>query len=165
MSQSAEHYQDIYQRSLQGEARWLRFGARPKANSIQALVADLGHPLESLCELGCGTGGVLRECMRRRLAKRYFAIDGSREALEYVRQRNGSQVDTACHDLEAGAPDLCMTFDLSVASLVIEHLHDPRPLLRSLRGKCKYMVAEVPLENQPVPFTTSWLKSSGAESA
>ena len=92
MSESADHYQRIYRRSLEIEARWLRFGARPKANSIQALVSDLDYRLESLCEMGCGTGSVLRECMRRRLAKRYFAIDGSQEALEYVRRRNGGQV-------------------------------------------------------------------------
>ena len=160
MSQSADHYQDIYQRSVELEAQWLQFGAKPKADSIQALVADLAPPLESLCELGCGTGSVLEECMRRRLAKRYFAIDGSKDALEYVRQRNGSQVDTASHDLEAGAPDLGETFDLVVVSHVIEHLHNPKPLLRGLIGKCQYMVAEVPLENQPVPLATSWLKSN-----
>src|ERR1035437_4255082 len=142
MSQSADHYQDIYQRSVELEAQWLQFGARPKADSIQALVADLAPPLESLCELGCGTGSVLEECMRRRLAKRYFAIDGSREALEYVRQRNGSQVVFACHDLEAGAPDLGVTFDLVAVSHVIEHLHNPRPLLLSLVGKCKYRSEE-----------------------
>ncbi|MGO8818052.1 MAG: class I SAM-dependent methyltransferase [Terriglobia bacterium] len=160
MSQSADHYQEIYQRSLEVEARWLRFGARPKANSIQALVGGLGPPLESLCELGCGTGGVLSECMRRRLAKRYFAIDGSQVALEYVRKRNGSEVVLACHDLETGAPDLGVTFDLVVVSHVIEHLRNPEPLLRGLLGKCKYLVAEVPLENQAVPWATSWLKSN-----
>lgn len=98
--------------------------------------------------------------MRRRLAKRYFAIDGSKEALEYVRQRNGGQVALACHDLEAGAPDVGVTFDLAVVSHVIEHLRDPRPLLRSLIGKCKYLVAEVPLENQPAPWATAWLRSN-----
>lgn len=160
MSESADHYQRIYRRSLEIEARWLRFGARPKANSIQALVSDLDHPLESLCEMGCGTGSVLRECMRRRLAKRYFAIDGSQEALEYVRRRNGGQVVLARHDLETGTPDLGVTFDLVVVSHVIEHLRNPEPLLRSLSGKCRYLVAEVPLENQPVPLATSWLKSN-----
>ncbi len=160
MSQSAHHYQNIYESSLELEAEWLRLGAKSKADSVQALVADLALPLESLCELGCGTGAVLEECVRRRLAKRYFAIDGSKEALQYVRQRNGGQVVLACHDLEVGAPDLGVTFDVVVISHVIEHLRDPQPLLRSLIGKCEYLVAEVPLENQPVPWATAWLKSN-----
>jgi SAM-dependent methyltransferase len=159
MSASAAHYRRIYEAGLDAEAEWLRLGAQAKARSIELLTADLPQPLGTLCEMGCGTGAVLEECMRLGLGSRYYGLDSCAAALTYLHQRLGGRVGLVHHDLDAGVPE-GLAFDLVVLSHVLEHLATPDLLLRSLVGKCRYLLAEVPLENQPVPRAVTWLRST-----
>ncbi|MGH9448250.1 MAG: class I SAM-dependent methyltransferase [Terriglobia bacterium] len=159
MSQSALFYQAIFQSRLDSEAEWLRQGAKAKADAIQALAAHLPHPLESLCEMGCGTGAVLEECIRRGLAKEYIGADASKEALDWVRRRNPGKINLIHHDLESGAPELGLLPSIVVLSHILEHLRNPEVLLASLCGKCNYLIAEVPLENQIFPNSRAWVRS------
>jgi SAM-dependent methyltransferase len=152
-------YQTIYRNDIASEAEWLQLGAAAKAQSIDMLTAGLSRPFGVLCELGCGTGAVLQECMRRGLARNYVGIDVSEEALSWIRTRLHGPVKLICHNLEAGAPRLEPTPDAVVLSHVIEHLSEPHVLLTSLRGRCGCLIAEVPLENQLVPRTMARLRS------
>jgi SAM-dependent methyltransferase len=159
MSASAAHYRSIYEAGLDAEAEWLRLGAPAKAHSIKLLTADLPRPFGTVCEMGCGTGAVLEQCMQLGLGRRYYGLDSSTVALAHLHQQHGDRVTLVHHDLEAGVPEE-LTFDLVVLSHVLEHLATPQALLRSLVGKCRYLVAEVPLENQPVPHAIAWLRST-----
>jgi 2-polyprenyl-3-methyl-5-hydroxy-6-metoxy-1,4-benzoquinol methylase len=159
MSASAAHYQSVYEAGLDSEAEWLRLGAQAKARSIKLLTADLSRPFDSVCELGCGTGAVLEECMRLGLGLRYYGLDSSTAALAYLHRHHGDRVGIVHHDLEAGVPE-DLVFDFLILSHVLEHLATPQLLLRSLVGRCRYLLAEVPLEKQPVPRAVAWLRST-----
>ncbi|MGH9375308.1 MAG: class I SAM-dependent methyltransferase [Terriglobia bacterium] len=160
MSESASRYAAIYRTDVAVEAEWLRLGGNSKAGSIDLLTSRLPRPLSTLCEMGCGTGAVLEECIRRGLAMRYFGVDASAEALEWTRRDLGEGITLIHHDLEAGAPDLGMAVDLVVLSHVLEHLKRPEILLDGLAGRCRHLVAEVPLENQIIPAGRAWVRSA-----
>jgi hypothetical protein len=160
MGQSSAFYQDIYRRDIAAEAQWLRLGATAKADSVDFLTSGLSRPFGVLCEMGCGTGAVLEECMRRGLARKYLGVDASEDALNWVSHSYGESVRLIHHDLDQGAPDLDAFADLVVISHVLEHLNQPELLLAGLLGKCGALLAEVPLENQPVPRTMAWARST-----
>jgi 2-polyprenyl-3-methyl-5-hydroxy-6-metoxy-1,4-benzoquinol methylase len=159
MTESASAYEVIYRNGLAAEAEWLQLGGTAKAESVDSLTAPLLRPFATLCEMGCGTGAVLEDCMRRGLARNYIGVDSSAEALEWLWDRQHHAVRLVQHDLEAGAPDLGTPVDLMVLSHVLEHLGKPQGLLASLHNKCSWLVAEVPLENQPLPRALAWIRS------
>jgi SAM-dependent methyltransferase len=149
MGEAAEHYKQIYRHDLEIEAEWLRYGARAKAHSVDLLTRELGRPLSSLCEFGCGTGAVLEKCIELRLANKWTAVDNSPEALQYVRDRLGCLVQTECSDIASLS---CTTkVQVGVLSHVLEHLENPSRVLVAMHGRCDNLIAEVPLQNQPVP--------------
>lgn len=159
MSTSAAHYHSIYEAGLDAEAEWLRLGAQAKARSIKLLTADLPMPFDTVCEMGCGTGAVLEQCTRLGLGRHYYGLDSSTAALAYLHQHHGGNVSLVHHDLEAGVPE-DLAFDLVILSHVLEHLATPQLLLRNLVGRCRYLLAEVPLENQPMPRAVAWVRST-----
>jgi 2-polyprenyl-3-methyl-5-hydroxy-6-metoxy-1,4-benzoquinol methylase len=160
LTKSSAIYETIYRNDIASEAQWLRLGATAKAESIDLLTAGFPRPLGALCEMGCGTGAVLEECMRRGLARNYVGVDASGDALSWIRTRLQGPIQLIRHDLEGGAPKLEPPPDAVVLSHVLEHLSDPQVLLASLRGKCGCLIAEVPLENQVVPWAMACLRSS-----
>lgn len=157
-SKSARAYQAIYRNDLVSEAEWLRLGGKNKADSIDLLTLHLQRPFDTLCEIGCGTGALLEECIRRGLARHYIGVDGSEEALDWIRLKHDARIRLIEHDLDAGAHGIAGFADLVVISHVLEHLERPQALLASLRGRCRNLVAEVPLENQPIPRTAAWAR-------
>jgi hypothetical protein len=160
MTESASAYELIYRNNLAAEAAWLQLGATAKADSVDLLTAHLARPFTTLCEMGSGTGAVLDECRRRGLARNYLGVDSSEEALGWIHQRPSDAARLVRHDLENGAPELGMFVDLVVLSHILEHLGKPQLLLASLRNRCRWLVAEVPLENQPVPRSAAWIRSN-----
>lgn len=160
MTQSSATYEAIYRSDIASEAEWLRLGAKAKADSVDLLTAGFSRPFGMLCELGCGTGAVLEECMRRSLARNYIGVDASADALNWIRERLHGPIQLIRRDLERGAPKLQCFADLVVISHVLEHLSKPEVLLASLRGKCGWLVAEVPLEDQLVPRSKACLLSN-----
>jgi SAM-dependent methyltransferase len=156
MGKAAEHYKQIYRDGLEVEAEWLRLGARAKAHSVDLLTRQLGRPLSSLCEFGCGTGAVLESCIELGLANTWAAVDNSPEALQYVRHRLGCVVQTECSDIESLSSTT--KFKVGVLSHVLEHLDKPFEVLVAMHGRCDNLIAEVPLENQPVPRLMATLR-------
>jgi len=159
MPPSSAFYQNVYRRNVAAEAEWLQIGAKAKADSVDLLTSTLSRPVDVLCEMGCGTGAVLAECRHRRLARSYIGVDSSKDALDWIRRSYGESIRLIYHDLDQGAPKLDVFADLVVISHVLEHLNQPEILLAGLRGKCACVMAEAPLENQPVPRGKAWVRS------
>ena len=143
-----DHYDAIYRKQLANEAEWLDRTARHKADSIEHLIRRNGIACETMLELGCGTGSVIRECQRRGLAGSYIAVDYSATAIDYLRAHS---VDIETHI--ADVTDAALTFDqpvdVVVLSHVIEHLEEPLGFLQSLQNIAfpRYLIAEVPLDD------------------
>lgn len=113
---------------------------------------------ESILELGCGTGEVIKECQRRGYARRYAATDYSEPAIQYLRD-NSQGIEISTGDIASPSFSISGHFDVVVLSHVIEHLDNPGQMLKALgRIDYSYLIAEVPLEDLPLCRLKSYLK-------
>src|ERR1019366_4326815 len=143
-----DYYESLYASELQEEAEWLRRGAAYKVDSIETLLARHSIRPQTIMELGCGTGAVIRECRSRALARRYIGVDYSPDAISYLRT-HAPEIEAIQADINS--PDFSMkeAVDVVVLTHVIEHLDDPHEFLTGTLQKLqfKYLIAEVPLED------------------
>ena len=144
-----DHYNATYKQDLEREAEWLRRSATGKADSVACLLRRNGIKPKRILELGCGTGAVLSELKRRKVAEQYYGVDYSDEAIAYL-SRYDPDVHCAVTDITENTypfKDIDY-FDVIIISHTIEHLEEPIPFLRAVnRMKFGYLVAEVPLED------------------
>jgi SAM-dependent methyltransferase len=142
-----DYYKSLYSSELDQEAEWLRRGAANKVDSIQTLLRDSSINPQTIMELGCGTGAVIRECRRRGVASRYLAVDYSPDAIGYLRSHE-PEIEAIQADITAQEFSM-PAVDVVYLTHVIEHLDDPDAFLTgALRNlKFKYLIAEVPLED------------------
>ncbi len=143
-----DFFDQIYQRELQLEAEWLRLTATHKVDSISALLKSAGVSPNSLVEIGCGTGAVVKECKRLALARDFIAIDFSSAALGYL---SGTDPTIPTHqaDITSDAFHLNDPVDVIVCSHVVEHLEEPDAFLKALHNRInfRFAIIEVPLED------------------
>lgn len=112
-----QHYEGRYD---DRELLWRRQGAIDKASNIQQLLA--GEPVETVLEVGCGTGAVLAEVARRGIGYSHVGVDVADPADHADRQALG--MDMRCYDGKT-LPFADASFDLVRASHVIEHVPEP----------------------------------------
>lgn len=142
-----EHFDILYNKELEQEVQWLTLGASEKVNSIELLLGKIGLKPNSILELGCGTGAVIKECQKRNLASNYFGIDNSKKAIEYLKA-NSTNINLEIADITKINPHATKTFDVIVLSHVIEHIEQDYAFLNTLTNfNFKYLVIEVPLED------------------
>jgi SAM-dependent methyltransferase len=108
-----DQYDAIYRKDLPAEAEWLRVGACDKADSIEILMRQCAIVSESMLELGCGTGEVIKECQRRGLARQYAAIDYSEPAIQYLRE-NSDGIDIRQEDIASPSFSISGHFDVVI---------------------------------------------------
>ena len=128
-----DHYDGIYRKQLANEAEWLDRTARHKVDSIEHLLLGNGITCQTMLELGCGTGSVIRECQRRGLAESYIAVDYSETAIDYLRAHSQG-IETHVADVTDAELAFDRPVDLIVVSHVIEHLEEPIAFLESLQN-------------------------------
>jgi SAM-dependent methyltransferase len=142
-----DRYAEIYRGDVDAQAGWLALGACNKVDSIEELLRSTGVQVETLVELGCGTGAVIAECQRRKLATHYSGVDFSPQAVDFARARHPG-ITFERLDITQQKPS-CGRADVVVLSHVIEHLEAPGAVLGRLPTLGKYAVIEVPLEDLP----------------
>jgi SAM-dependent methyltransferase len=138
----------MYKNELAVEAAWLDQSVSGKVESIEILLHRNRIAAESILELGCGTGAILRLLEQRKIASRYYGIDFSQDAISFLRTRS-TTIQAATGDITESF-DLFgrNSFDVVIISHVLEHLEDPLSVLRSLEAlQFSYLICEVPLEN------------------
>ncbi len=143
-----DFYAEIYAADLDGQAKWLEYGASEKADSIDLLIRQSGIKPTTLLELGCGTGAVIKECARRKLASRFVAVDYVPEAVERLR-REAPEIECMTADIVDAGFHLEEPFDVVILSHVLEHLEDNGGFLRAIKARLhfRHLILEVPLEN------------------
>ena len=143
-----DHYNATYSNSLDRQAEWLRRGAKQKADAICRLLTRSRLQPANILEIGCGTGAVISELQRRKVAQSYFAVDYSSTAIEFIQKTHPDirAVTGDIRDCSKLFPE--HTFDVILCSHVLEHLEKPEQFLMSLSGlRWNHFCAEVPLEN------------------
>ena len=143
-----DFYAEIYAADLDGQSKWLEYGAKEKADSIELLTRHSGIRPTTLLELGCGTGAVIKERARRNLASRYVAVDYAQEAQDRLR-REAPAIECMTADITDAGFHLQEPFDVVILSHVLEHLEDPAGFLRAIKSRFHFrcLIIEVPLED------------------
>jgi SAM-dependent methyltransferase len=138
----AGFYDSAYARGGERHARWRDLGARGKADHI----AELAPDARRVVEVGCGDGALLAELSRRGYGESLAGFDISEAAIDLARSRSIPHVARLetfdGHRLPAADGE----FDLGLLSHVLEHVPEPRALLRETARVARTVVVEVPLE-------------------
>lgn len=133
------HYDGSYSESA---LEWRRLGAIDKANNLQALLNN--RPVSAVLDVGCGTGSVMSELIRRKIGTKHVGVDVADPQAH--RDSNADGLDLRSYDGSA-LPFADNSFDLVYASHVVEHVPDPRGFLGEIaRVSSKYLYIEVPCE-------------------
>ncbi|MFV2039860.1 MAG: class I SAM-dependent methyltransferase, partial [Acidimicrobiales bacterium] len=122
----------------EGDAKW-------KADQIEELFRRNGLAPRSVVEIGCGAGGILRElAMRSNPNCAYAGYEISEQAYQLCTRQPTRGVTYHHGDLLAAPPDV--TFDVSLAIDVFEHVDDYIGFLRALHGRARQHVFHIPLD-------------------
>jgi SAM-dependent methyltransferase len=112
-----------------------------KANQILKMLK--GAPVETVCEVGCGAGEILRQLHDRvPTIRRLVGYEIAQAALDMALTRSSERLSFRLRDA-AGDDE---RFDLMLIMDVIEHVPDPIAFLDSLRFKAQRTILHVPLD-------------------
>ena len=142
------HYKLIYESDLELEAEWLERTAINKVNSISYLINNNNIYPNSILELGCGTGAIIKECQKRGISNKYTGLDYSYEAINYLKI-NSKGINTIVADMTDANIRINDFYDVIILSHVLEHIQEPGIMIKSIINKFNfsYIIIEVPLED------------------
>ncbi len=136
------HYEGVFDDT---ERRWRQTGAVDKARHVKELLGVRGGEIANVLEVGCGTGDVIARIADLGIGRSLTGIDITDPGLN----NQDNQRANLTYVVQTG-PSLPLadgSFDLVVASHVLEHVEDERPFLRELaRVSRRFVYVEVPCE-------------------
>lgn len=112
------------------------------------LIFDLIHKHrlqpETICEIGCGSGEILKQLQQKMSPNCIFiGYEISPHAFEFCRLRSNERL---IFRLKNFFDDPDSSFDLILLIDLIEHLEDYFKFLRGLKNKSPYVILHIPLE-------------------
>ena len=139
--------QQIYEDGtyLANHPTWDDFGSPWKANHVLTLLRRNQVRARTICDIGCGAGGVLTHLADHMTGPEveYVGFENSPQAFEMCRaheRRNMAFRNTDAFDDPAAQYDLVMALD------VIEHVEDVFAFLRTMRGLGENKIFHIPLD-------------------
>lgn len=133
------HYEGDYSEEAM---RWRRVCGADKAENLTSILGN--EPVETVLEVGCGTGCVLAELRKKGIGSTHIGVDLADPAAH--RDENAHGLTLLNYD-GVRLPFDDDSFDLVYASHVLEHVPDERAFVRELaRVSRKYVYLEVPCE-------------------
>jgi SAM-dependent methyltransferase len=141
-----QFYENAYAQIADPMWQWREHGGQIKARNIATVASGL--PIQTILDIGSGTGSVLAGLERLGFGQQYWALDIAEQAVALIQTRQDipKLVEAQAFD-GAHIPYQSEQFDLAILSHVVEHLADPRPLLREAARVARYIAVEVPLED------------------
>ena len=116
-----------------------------KAGNIVKMIRQNHLQLDTVCEVGCGAGEILRQ-MSYQLPKhiRYEGYEISPQAYEMSQSRESENIHFHLADLLEEDPSV--HFDLVMAIDVFEHVENDFGFVRQLRERATYKMYHIPLD-------------------
>lgn len=116
-----------------------------KAGNIYKIIQRNRLKYDSVCEVGCGAGEILRQLSYKMPEHvRFEGYEISPQAYELSKDRESDRIHFHLKDLLE--EDASVTFDIVMAIDVFEHVEDSFSFLRKLRSRGKYHVFHIPLD-------------------
>jgi SAM-dependent methyltransferase len=155
-----DEYKERYETQFKTELLWLEQSAKARSDAIENLLNKKSIVPQSVLDLGCGTGSLLRELQKRNIGQSYTAIDYSGDALDYL-QKNSTGIETIKADLNIDTIQSDKSYDLTLLIHVLQHLKQPDKLLKSVLEQINFsnLIIEVPLEKlvlNELPRLLNW---------
>lgn len=147
---------------LESNPTWHAEDAPWKARHILDMLDAHGLRPRTICEVGCGAGGILRELHDKLdFATELVGYDISPQALELARPR---ATDRLRFELRDVLDDEDGSFDLILVMDVIEHMEDYFGLLRGMRRKSGHQLFHIPLDLSALSVARPHVLLEGRES-
>jgi 2-polyprenyl-3-methyl-5-hydroxy-6-metoxy-1,4-benzoquinol methylase len=135
---------DIYNsgRYRESNPTWHEEDSAWKADHVLAMLRRHDLAPQTVCEIGCGVGGVVRALAERMPGVAFTGYDISRAAIEVAQAQARAGTAFFCGD----AFDGTARFDLALALDVFEHVPDYLGFLERMRGKARHKIYHIPLD-------------------
>ena len=115
-----------------------------KAKQIMRMLAQNRLAPETICEVGCGAGEVLKQLQGKMDSTcSFLGYDISPQAIELTKSRANERLHFKLADLRQEEDAY---FDLMLIMDVVEHLEDYFSFLRDLKSKSQYKIIHLPLD-------------------
>jgi SAM-dependent methyltransferase len=131
---------------LETTQTWHTEDSHWKANQIAKIIADNGIKPQTIAEIGCGGGMILKELADKDFLSNagFVGYDISPQAIELSNRVANEKVTFFCEDLliktEVDPIDILMAID------VFEHVPDYMGFLNQCRTKAEYKIYHIPLD-------------------
>jgi 2-polyprenyl-3-methyl-5-hydroxy-6-metoxy-1,4-benzoquinol methylase len=115
-----------------------------KATQILKMIEKHRLEPQTICEVGCGAGEILRQLQSQLPATTEFhGYEISPHAFELCQSRANDRLQFYCDDLITSS---ALYFDLLLCIDVFEHVPDYINFLKALRDKASYKIFHIPLD-------------------
>ena len=114
-----------------------------KARKIIDILEATGLTPDSMCEIGCGSGGILAGLRRAYPATSLTGYDIAPSAARFWPQWENANISFKTGNF---LTDDSENYDFLMLIDVLEHLPDPHAFLYQLRGRSKYLIVHFPLD-------------------
>jgi ubiquinone/menaquinone biosynthesis C-methylase UbiE len=132
---------------------WHEEDASWKARQIEAILTDNKVTLRSLCEVGCGAGGILIQLSKAFPQASFAGYEISPQAFEMAVRKECPKVTFHLKDLLHEAD---VDFDVLLAIDVIEHVEDYIGFMRGLKRIGRLKVFHIPLDLSVQSLVRMW---------
>jgi SAM-dependent methyltransferase len=140
------YYDSFYSKDIDASLLWRDFVSEEKCLSILKLTKGLNF--RKVVEVGCGWGTNLKRLDKVKFAPELYGLEVSPSAVKYIEERTNISRLKAVYLLDTSeTPFEDDFFDLGILSHVLEHVHDPKKLLKETLRTSKYVLVEVPLDD------------------
>ena len=124
---------------------WHEEDAVYKANLIASLLKHLPFTVQTICELGCGSGEILVQLSHLFPdVKNFTGYDISADALAIAKKKETENIHFELRDITTEGSD--SVFDLAMVIDVLEHVPDYFSLLSSVAALSRYTLFHIPLD-------------------
>jgi hypothetical protein len=143
---------------LRKHQTWHSEDSEWKAEQILKMVNNHNLMPRTICEVGCGAGGILRQ-MQANMAEdcTFVGYEISPQAFELCKEHANKRLQFELKDF---TQETGVLFDLLICVDVIEHVEDYFGFLRNLRTKGRYKIFNIPLEFTSIGAARGWPRDS-----
>ncbi len=113
-----------------------------KAGQVMRMITKAGLRPQSVCEIGCGSGGILVELQRHLPAVQFLGVEPMPEAYKHCSAKTREGISF----VNCTANELTEAYDLILLLDVFEHVEDFMGFLRSIRHLGREFVFHIPLD-------------------